>query len=152
MKPGIKLRILLVEDNDSVRSVLSKILAERGYEVFTFSNPAICPLQIQPECRCGPNETCVDIIVSDLDMPNMTGLGFIEKQKKKNCKCQHVVLMSGFWTEQDLSRARGLGCKTFTKPLPFEEFYAWLDEVEKKIEPARQLCNWFQDSDSLPED
>jgi len=123
----------------------------RGYEVYAFSNPAICPLQTVPECRCSGKQACTDIIISDLDMPNMTGLDFIEKQKKKNCKCQHVVLMSGSWTEQDLSRAHELGCKTFAKPFAFQEFYDWLDEVEKSLEPARELTNWFQDTGSLSE-
>ena len=151
MKPAGKLRIILLDDNEAVRSVLSEILVDRGYEVFTFSNPAICPLMMMPECGCGPNQTCTDIIVSDLDMPNMTGLRFIENQKKKNCKCQHVVLMSGSWTDQDLLRAHELGCKTFAKPFPFEEFYGWLDEVERSIESTRELCSWFQDPSSLSE-
>ena len=151
MKPAGKLRIILLDDNEAVRSVLSRILDDRGYEVFAFANPAICPLQVMPECRCGPNQTCTDIIVSDLDMPNMTGLDFIENQIKKNCKCQHVVLMSGSWTEQDLFRAHELGCKTFAKPFPFEEFYEWLDEIEKRIESTRVLCNWFQEPNLLSE-
>ncbi len=151
MESSTKLRIILLDDNDAVRTMLSEILADRGYEVFSFSNPAICPLQMMPECRCDPNQTCTDIIVSDLDMPNMTGLGFIENQKKKNCKCQHVVLMSGSWTDQDLLRAHELGCKTLTKPFTFQELYEWLDEVERSIEPTRELFNWFQDPSSLSE-
>ena len=139
MKSDSKLRIILLDDNDGVRNFLSEVLTDRGYEVFSFSNPAICPLQVLPECRCGPNQTCTD----------MTGLEFIENQKKKNCKCQHVVLMSGSWTDQDLSRAHELGCKTFAKPFTFEEFCEWLDEVERSIEPTRELCSWFQDPSSL---
>jgi CheY-like chemotaxis protein len=151
IQPGTRLRIILLDDNEVIRSVLSEILVNRGYEVFTFSDPSICPLQITPECRCNANQTCTDIIVSDLDMPNMTGLGFIENQKKKNCKCQHVVLMSGGWTGHDLQRAHELGCKTFAKPFLFDEFFEWLDEVERSIESTRELCGWFQKPGSLPE-
>jgi CheY-like chemotaxis protein len=151
MKQVTKYRVILIDDNDGIRSGLSQIFAARGYEVFEFSNPAICPLQIMPECRCNANQACTDIIVSDIDMPNMTGLSFIENQKKKNCKCQHIVLMSGNWTEQDLLRAHELGCKTFAKPFTFQELYEWLDEVERSIEPTRELYNWFQDSASLSE-
>jgi uncharacterized Fe-S cluster-containing radical SAM superfamily enzyme len=59
--------------------------------------------------------------------------------------------MSGNWTEQDLLRAHELGCKTFAKPFPFEEFYEWLDEVKTSIESTRELCNWFRDPGSLSE-
>jgi CheY-like chemotaxis protein len=151
MKQVTKVRVILLDDNDGIRSDLSQIFAARGYEVFAFSNPAICPLQIMPECRCNANQACTDIIVSDIDMPNMTGLSFIENQKKKNCKCQHIVLMSGNWAEQDLLRAHELGCKTFAKPFTFQELYEWLDEVERSIEPTRELYNWFQDPASLSE-
>jgi CheY-like chemotaxis protein len=151
MKPSGQLRIILLDDNEAVRSLLSEIFTDRGYEVFAFSNPSICPLQMLPECRCEPNQTCTDIIVSDMDMPSMTGLSFIENQKKKNCKCQHVVLMSGSWTEQALLRAHELGCKTFAKPFSFEEFNEWLDEVEGSIDSTRELRNWFQNYSSLSE-
>ncbi len=94
MKPGTRLRIILLDDNEVILSVLSEILVHRGYEVFSFSDPSICPLQITPECRCNANQTCTDIIISDLDMPNMTGLGFIENQKKEKLQmstcCSHV--------------------------------------------------------------
>jgi CheY-like chemotaxis protein len=150
MKPRSKLRIVLLEDNEVLRRILSELLIDRGHEVFAFSNPTICPLQIIPECKCSINQACTDIILSDLDMPNMTGLGFIENQKKKNCKCQFVVLMSGSWSEHDLQRAHELGCKTLAKPFPFDEFLEWLDEVERSIESTRELCSWFKDSTSFP--
>lgn len=146
MKPGFKLRIILLEDNEELRRILSEVFAARGHEVLSFSNPAICPLQMIPECQCTANQTCTDIILSDLDMPNMNGLRFVENQKKKNCKCQNVVLMSGGWTEHELQRAQELGCKTLAKPFPLDEFLEWLDEAERSIESTRVLCNWFKES------
>ena len=151
MNPTLKFRVILLEDNNSVRFLFSEIFADRGYEIFAFSTPAICPLQMIPECRCDVNQTCTDIIVSDLDMPQMTGLSFIENQKKKNCKCEHVALISGSWTEQDLLLAHELGCKVFIKSSNFEEFHEWLGEVEKSIEPTRELRNWFQEQLSSSE-
>ena len=74
-----------------------------------------------PECRCAENQTCTDLIVSDLNMPNMTGLRFIQNQRKKNCKCKHVAMISADWTDEDLALARQLGCKIFTKPLFFDD-------------------------------
>ena len=131
--------------------MFEEIFADREYETFVFSNPAICPLQLVPECRCNVNETCTDMIVSDLDMPQISGLSFIENQKKKNCKCKHVAIISARWTEQDLALAHRLDCKTFTKSSNFEEFDKWLDEVEKSIEPTRKLRNWFQEQSSMPD-
>jgi len=151
MNPFFRLRVILLEDNDALRLLFSEIFADREYEIFAFSTPAICPLQMMPECRCGVNETCTDLIVSDLDMPQMTGLSFMENQKKKKCKCKYVALISARWTEQDLLLAHELGCKTFVKSSHLEGFYEWLDEVEKSIEPTRELRNWFQEQGSLSE-
>ena len=144
MIPPGKIRVILLDDNEGVRSVLTEVLEERGYEVFSYSDPGICPLQLERECQCGIGQACADIIVSDVDMPSMTGLEFIENQKTKNCKIQNVVLISGGWTEETLAHAHELGCKTFSKPFPFSEFFRWLDEIEKRIEPTRELTDWFQ--------
>lgn len=149
MNPVSRLRVILLEDNKALRNLFSEIFADREYETFVFSTPAICPLQLMPECRCNVNETCTDMIVSDLDMPQISGLSFIETQRKKKCKCKHVAIISARWTEQDLALAHKLDCKTFTKSSNFEEFYKWLDEVEKSIEPTRILRNWFQEQSSM---
>ncbi|MFC1883362.1 response regulator [Thermodesulfobacteriota bacterium] len=142
------IRVILLDDNEEIRGALSELLLEKGFEVFSFSNPLICPLQKLPECRCSNNQNCTDIIISDLDMPYINGLSFIENQKEKNCKCRHVVLMSGKWTEEDLARAHELGCKTFQKPFPFDEFYEWLDKIGKKIDPEIELTDWFLEKES----
>jgi DNA-binding response OmpR family regulator len=149
MPPITKIRIILLEDTDSIRNSLKKMLTVLGYEVFSFPNPMMCPLQTKPDYRCGDNQTCADIIVSDLDMPNMTGLNFIENQRKRNCKCRYVALMSGFWTEENLSRAHKLGCKVFTKPFPVQALFEWIDEAKRHIEPARELRRWFEENDPV---
>ncbi len=142
-------RVLLLEDTVSILKLLTEFLEDRGYEVLGFSSPAICPLQMKPECRCGENQRCTDIIISDLQMPAITGLTFIENQRKKNCKCKHVALISAYWTDKDLARAQTLKCKTFTKPFFFPELDKWLDHVEKTIDPGRELCNWVQDQSCM---
>ena len=47
-----KLRIILLDDNDAIREVLTELLTHKGYEVYAFSKPTICPLMRLPECRC----------------------------------------------------------------------------------------------------
>ena len=46
--------------------------------------------------------------------------------------------------------AQQLGCKTFTKPLFFDDLEEWLDSVEYSIDPKRELHNWFQERGALP--
>jgi len=151
MNKGIRLRVILLEDRKTVLTLMKEFFDDRGYEIFSFSNPAICPLQLIPECRCTENQTCTDVIVSDLNMPNMTGLRFIENQRNKNCKCKYVAMISAHWAEEDLELAHRLGCRTFTKPLFFDDLDVWLDDVEYSIDPRRELHTWFQERGALPQ-
>ena len=95
MNTSSRVRVILLDDNEGVRSIFAEILEERGYEVFPYSDPGICPLQLERECLCSNGQSCADIIISDVDMPSMTGLEFIENQKKKNCKIRHSSPAAG---------------------------------------------------------
>ena len=73
-----KIRIVLLEDDKTIRKILYDVFDMRGYEIYSFETPSICPLQLEPDCRCKENERCVDIIIADFYMPLMNGLEFIQ--------------------------------------------------------------------------
>jgi len=137
------IRIVLLEDNRELRTVLSTLLKKRGYEVRAFPDPTICPLQLRPECRCSRHEACADVILTDLDMPGMNGLQFIENQRAKDCKCRHIAIMSGNLPGELTARARELGCRVFSKPFDPPTLFRWLDEVESDVHPRRRLADWL---------
>ena len=83
--------------------------------------------------------TCADIIITDIDMPKITGLDFIENQLKRGCKVRNLATMSGSWSDSQMKRAAELGCKAFTKPFDINELMSWLNHCEKSIDPARRL-------------
>lgn len=138
MKP----RVLVFEDNEAVRSLVSSYMRERGYEVHEFSEPGACPSLLDRECPCPAGYICADIIITDIDMPNITGLEFIENQQKHGCKVRHFAVMSGSWSDAELTHAAELGCAIFNKPFRFNELSAWLDNCEKEIAPGRKLWDW----------
>ena len=139
-----KLRIILLNDDDVIREVMTELLTRRGYEVFSFSKPTICPLMNLPECRCYLNQSYADVILTDVDMPGMNGIQFIENLKQKNCKCQHVAVMSGCLSPGEALKAKQLGCSIFKKPFDTLKFLEWLDATQQFITPSRELCDWFQ--------
>ncbi|MBI4511425.1 MAG: response regulator [Deltaproteobacteria bacterium] len=61
--------ILLVDDEDNVRSALRRTLRGEGYEILEASSgeQGLATLRAQP----------VDVVISDHAMPNMTGLEFL---------------------------------------------------------------------------
>ena len=136
-------RALIFDDQPEIRQVLWEIFDGRGYEVFTFPHPDSCPLTHENHCLCSEEQTCTDVILADLNMPVQSGLVFLEEQIKKGCRCHHFALMSGVLSPQDIARAKELGIRVFIKPFTIAEITAWLDEIEKKIDPERNLSNWF---------
>jgi CheY-like chemotaxis protein len=138
----MKLRALVLDDNDIIRSLLSTILMKRGYEVRSFSDPGSCPLFTSHECFCTASEACTDIILSDVRMPHVSGLEFVSKLLKNGCKAKNIAFISGSWTEEEYKLARELGCKTFQKPFDINKLEGWFDECEKNVEPDRVLTNW----------
>ena len=136
-----KIRAILLEDNEGVRSLITTLLESRGYEIFAFASPAVCPLLKQPACRCDADSRCADILISDLAMPFVTGIQFLKNQKAKHCKTPYIAMMSGNWKKDEASQASELGCKVFDKPFSISEMEAWLDYIEKNIDLKRELSD-----------
>jgi DNA-binding response OmpR family regulator len=135
----VKPRAYIFEDEPVIREILGNILDRRGYEVITYPDPSACPLNSMGRCPCPIGTICADVIVSDIQMPRVNGIDFIQQLIEKGCKSPHIALMSGSWTERDLVRAAELGCKILRKPFDITNFFKWLEEAESKIPNERRL-------------
>ena len=144
-------RILIFEDNDILRSTLKYILNERSYEVFTFSDPIMCPVYDSINHKCPVDHACADIIISDVNMPSKTGLELIKDRQQKGCKVKYRALMSGDWTDSDLKYAQDLGCHIFHKPFDIRIMLKWLDDCVEKIKPDRKLSDLLTKPDLISE-
>ena len=145
MKP----RVLIFEDNDFLRSTLKNILVSNGYEVYDFSNPGMCPQYLSSNQNCLWDDSCSDIIISDVNMPVETGLEFIKNRLNLGCKIKFRALMSADWTESDLQYAQKIGCKVFQKPFDLEELLQWLENCQKQIDQNRVLSDWNAKEDII---
>ena len=93
-----KKRVLLIEDSPFFRNMLTPLLAVAGYDVTARSN-AIDALAL---CDAGEH---FDIIVSDIEMPEMDGFTFAEKVKA-DTQWQNtpMVALTSHATPQDMDR------------------------------------------------
>ena len=135
--------MLVFDDDESIRNMLWHYFDSRGYEVFTFPHPQSCPICEIASCICPLDESCSDLIISDLNMPFVKGIEFLENQLSKGCKVQNLALMSGDLTPDDQQRAESLGIKLFKKPFGLKEIDQWVNDAEKAVPPTRKLANWF---------
>jgi CheY-like chemotaxis protein len=70
MSGPVKHRILVVDDDESVRDVFTLMLREKGYEVATAENGFDALLKLK-------EVVIPDVIISDLNMPEMSGFEFL---------------------------------------------------------------------------
>ena len=136
-------RILIFDDSEEIRSLLYEFFNRRGYEIFSFPNPGVCPISHEKICPCPIGEACSDFILSDLNMPVQQGIDFLEGQIRKGCQCKNMTLMSGAFTENDVLRAKSIGLMLLRKPFGITEILEWIVSIEKTIDPDRKLSDWF---------
>lgn len=88
---------------------------------------------------------CADFIITDIQMPEVSGLDFVREQKQRHCKCHNYAVMSGAWTEEQWALAHELECLVVEKPFEIEPLMKWFEIGEKQIDSDRRLNNWFQE-------
>jgi len=121
------MKIVLVDDDPTVLFMLSRLFQRKGHEVLTYNNPLLCPIYTSEHGSCFHEETCPDIIISDVDMPHVNGLTFIESVFKKGCHCRKLALISGKGLDSaELSMIAKFGARFFPKPLYIDEFDSWM--------------------------
>lgn len=86
MPNGSKPRILVVDDEPSIRETLAMLLVSVGYEVAIAENGAAAVSQL--------NRTVPDLIVTDLNMPQMSGVELISHVRARYPSIS-IVAMSG---------------------------------------------------------
>jgi CheY-like chemotaxis protein len=113
-------RILVVDDEESIRDLCARVLTRAGYLVVTVPSgeDALTRLTAEP----------FDMVISDIRMPGVSGLEVLE-QAKAAAPQLRVVLITGFGTSHTLERARQSGAdRILTKPFNPMELLAAVRE------------------------
>ncbi len=115
--------ILIVDDEPNYQIVLSEILKDEGYEVFT-ANSGLAGLPVV-------YSTDLDLVLTDMKMPGMDGIGLLAKIKEYN-KELPVILITAYAEVEKAVEAMRLGAFTYlAKPFSNEQLLA---SVHKAIE------------------
>jgi ATP-dependent Lon protease len=117
-------RIMIVDDEEMVRKHLERLCKKENYTVTTTSNgrEAIKIL----------NESSFDIIITDLKMPEVSGMDVLEKAKKKNPETL-VIMITGFSSGKTALESLEKGVFRFiTKPFKLEEVRSVINEAFRK--------------------
>ncbi len=117
-------RILVVEDEPDIRRILQLFLTEKGFQVKVADHPARA-LEILEQ---GP----VDLILSDVRMPGMSGLDLLRHLKERDPDIQ-LVLMTAYSSVKDAVEAIRMGAADYVeKPIDFRRLERVMATVFEK--------------------
>ena len=115
MKPLVKIRILLVEDDASLSAVLMSTLQIHGFEISHASSASNTLLLLEQQK--------VDLILLDLGLPDMDGIEVIPRIR--SWSQMPIIVLSARGHEDDKVRALNLGADDYlTKPFGTSELLA----------------------------
>ena len=118
------MKILIAEDDENSRQLLETVLSSEGYEVVSFENGLKAFAYLQTEI--------VDLIISDILMPEMDGYGLC-RAVKKNHQLQNIpfIFYTATYTSlQDERFALSLGATKFLiKPMVMTDFLKVISSV-----------------------
>lgn len=107
------IRLLLIDDDESLNRVLQHQLEGEGFEVTTCTNGADGVKQFQ--------SGDFKVVISDIKMPGMSGMDVLKKVKEKSEETV-VILITAYGTIKDAVKAVRLGAADYlTKPFEKEE-------------------------------
>jgi len=137
MKP-----ILVIDDEEMYRSMISSVLRQSGYTVLEADDgeKGVEIVQNQP----------VELIISDVMMDNLDGFGFIERVRMDSAHCTiPFIFVTGLADKETMRKGMTLGADDFlVKPFTGDELVAAVesrllkhkesaDEAERKLSQLR---------------
>jgi two-component system NtrC family response regulator len=114
-------KILIVDDEEMDRILLSEILQQAGHEPL-FAPNGEAALGIWKRAK-------VDLVVTDIVMPGLNGLELLESMKEED-PWVRVIAISGVTAKKLNEAARSGAHAILTKPVDPEEL---LEEIEKAL-------------------
>ncbi|MBV6419737.1 MAG: Regulatory protein AtoC [Ignavibacteriaceae bacterium] len=116
-------KILVVDDEDIIRESLSYILTKEKYEVTEAANGKVAFDMLK--------ETSFDLVITDLEMPEMKGIELLDEIKKMNLQTSTIVITAYGSMETAIAALRGGASDYILKPVEFDEL---LIKVKKLFE------------------
>jgi CheY-like chemotaxis protein len=107
------MKVLIVDDEDELRAILSEQLQSQGVEALQASNGLECLWRVKHERP--------DVIVLDLTMPRLGGIEALKRIHKFDPRIRVIVLTASIDPADHLA-ARSCGAsEVYTKPYDLEE-------------------------------
>jgi len=129
---GKRARILVVDDDESVRKVLSTILEEEGY--------AVDPAKNGKEAIKKSKVKFYNLALIDIRLPDMEGTKLLTKIKDTTPKMRKIII-TGYPSLQNAIEAVNRGADAYMlKPFDMEKVLETIREQLRKQQEERKYC------------
>jgi len=130
-KTTSKYTILVVDDEEAIRNLVVTFLSKLEHLCFT----AVDGLDALNKMK----ENRIDVVVTDVKMPNMDGITLIAKILERYPECP-IMVMTAFDEEYSAGTAISVGASEFIrKPFSLDEFAIRLHKMINDSETVRRL-------------
>lgn len=119
-------KVLIIDDEEDIRSVLKDMLGMSGYSVDTAENGK--------KAKELYDKTDYDVVITDIIMPEQDGFEVILDYRNKNQLDRIIAISGGRRTSSDdyLNIASHFGVSSiFSKPPNYKDLMAKVDEIAK---------------------
>ena len=101
-------KILVVEDNDDIRTLESRILSADGYEIFSATNVS--------DAFAILNENKIDLVLLDIVLNDQSGLDILTEMRmgsNRKLRAIPVIMLTSKSTVEDIDFALALGADAY---------------------------------------
>ena len=132
-------RVLVVEDEDSIRELIALNLRMADYEVLEAESAEKALALLGSEGRC-------DAAVLDVMLPGMNGFSLCEAIRRDDANIG-IIILSAKGMEQDKIRGLSIGADDYmTKPFSVSELLARIDALCRRVQRTGQTAAEADDS------
>lgn len=134
-------KVLIAEDDDIVREVVSSIVSKEGYTVFTAKDgiEAIRMLMVED----------MHLVLTDLKMPNADGIEVLRQAIKNNPECA-VIILTAYGSLDSALDALKMGAFDYlTKPFRIQEVLFAVEKAYQRkqyLDERNELKNYLRET------
>ena len=136
--PSLPISILVVDDEPDMEAMVRQMFrsrVRRGQYLLSFAGDGVEALA---HVDSGAD---VDVVVTDINMPRMTGLEFLAALRERQCDAKTIVV-SAYGDIGNIRTAMNLGAFDFvTKPVDFDDLEATVERTQRYVTTCRHASH-----------
>jgi DNA-binding NtrC family response regulator len=122
----IKGRILVIDDEHSIREFLTILLEKEGYEVSTAESVGSGTERLHSES--------FDLVMCDLKLPDGNGLEVLQDARKRQLECPFIIITAHTTPQHALDALRAGAAEYLSKPFNVDDLKIILDNLLHRVQ------------------